>query len=74
MSNKELEELYYHFRKNQIVDEMFHIIETWNKLLDLNLTFPDINGELVNNDEMLSTTEEFIRVSWKKIKDEFANR
>lgn len=74
MSNKELEELYYHFRKNQIVDEMFHIIETWNKLLDLNLRFPDINEELVNTREMLPTTEEFIRESWKKIKDEFANR
>lgn len=71
MSNEELQNLYYYFRKNQVVDEIYHIIDTWNKVLNLNLQIPDINLELANSGEMLPQTSEFIKISWERIKKAF---
>ena len=68
MSNDEIQGLYYYYRKNQIVDEMFHIIGTWNKVLGLNLVEPNLNEELINAGQMLDTTAQYIRQSWQTIK------
>jgi len=69
MSNQDIEDLYYFYRKNQVTDEIFHIIETWKKLLNLDIEIPDINVELNNFREMLPETSKFIKESWQKIKD-----
>lgn len=69
MTNQEIERLYYYYRKNQVVDEVFHIIDTWNKVLSMNLVMPDINRELANTGEMLPETRVFIETNWKQVKN-----
>lgn len=74
MSNQELKDMYYFYRKNQIVDEVFHIIGTWNKILGLGIQIPDINMELANGGEMLPQISNFIDQSWSLIKQAFQSR
>lgn len=74
LSNRELEQLYYYYRKNQVVDEIFHIITTYNELFNMNLAIPDLNIELANSGEMLPETSDFIKNAWQAVKDEFRNR
>lgn len=74
MSNQELQDLYYFYKKNQVIDTIFHIIDTWNKVLDLGIVLPDINKELLNSGQLLDETSEFIQKSWKFIKEEIKRR
>lgn len=70
MTNQELEDMYYFFRKNQVTDEIFHIIETWNKLLNLNINIPVLDHELLNGNQMLQETSDFIQKTWQQINTE----
>lgn len=71
MSNDELFDMFYFFRKNQMIDRIYKILSDWKStgLID-GLELPDITSEYNNTDSLNTDIYNSLIKAWKKVNEE----
>lgn len=71
MSNEELFDMFYYYRRNQMVDRVYHILDTWQKTgLVGDLHLPDFYSlDFNSTTDLSSEVFEILQNAWKQVNE-----